>query len=159
MSRAHPDIRMLLFYLDQAFGRRGWHGPTLTAALRGVTVGRALWRPGPGRNTIWELVLHTGFWKHEVGRRLTGDPAPFSRSPRNFPRMPEDPTARAWEDDVALLKVEHANLVATVQKYPPAKLHRKIPGTRYIPAEQIAGIAAHDLYHCGQISLLKRLAP
>jgi hypothetical protein len=158
MKRAHPEIRMLLFYLDQAFGRRGWHGPTLSAAVRDVSVSQAVWRPAPGRNTIWELVLHTGFWKHEVRRRLTGEPIRFPRSPRNFPRMPEEPTARAWADDVALLKRQHAELVAMVERYPAAKLHRKIPGTRYIPAEQIAGIAAHDVYHGGQISLLKRLS-
>ena len=158
MSRAHPEIRMLLFYLEQAFGRRGWHGPTLSAAVRDVSMREALWRPAPGRNTIWELVLHAAFWKHEVRRRLTGETARFSRSPRNFPRMPEQPTARAWGDDVALLKSEHAKLVAMVEKFPAARLHRKIPGTRFIPVEQIAGIAAHDLYHCGQISLLKRLA-
>ena len=158
MSRIHPEVRMLLFYLDQAFGRRGWHGPTLSAAIRDVSVRQALWRPGPGRNTIWELVLHTAFWKYEVRRRLTGDTARFPRSPRNFPRMPEQPTARAWADDVALLKAEHARLVTIVRRFPAARLHRKIRGTRYIPAEQIAGIAAHDLYHCGQISLLKRLS-
>jgi len=158
MSRAHPEIRMLLFYLDQAFGRRGWHGPTLSAAVKGVSTRQALWRLSPGRNTIWELVLHAAFWKHEVRKRLTGDEGRFARSPRNFPRVPAQPTDGAWADDVALLHSEHARFVAMVEKFPAAKLHRKIPGTRYVPVEQIAGIAAHDLYHCGQISLLRRLA-
>jgi hypothetical protein len=157
-SRIDPQIRLLLFYLDQAFGRRGWHGPTLSAAVRDLSPGDAAWRPAPGRHSIWELVLHTAYWKYAVRRRLApAESGRFSRSPANWPAVPEEPTARSLADDVALLANEHAKLVAVVRGFPPAKLHRKIAGTRFIPAEQIAGIAAHDLYHCGQIGLLKRL--
>jgi hypothetical protein len=162
VSDHHPEIRLLLFYLDQAFGRRGWHGPTLSAALRKVSVRQALWRPGPRRHNIWELVLHTAYWKFAVRRRLTrltGERGRFPHPGVNWPRLPADPSANEWTSDLVLLKSEHAKLVALVERFPRAALHRKIRGTRFIPAEQIAGIAAHDVYHCGQISLLKRLYP
>jgi hypothetical protein len=159
VSNRNPEIGLLLFYLDQAFGRRGWHGPTLSAALQNVTLRQALWRPARG-HTIWELVLHTAYWKFAVRRRLSGLTGERGRFPHpgvNWPRLPADPSATEWGSDVALLKSEHAKLVALVERFPPAALHRKIRGTRFIPAEQIAGIAAHDLYHCGQIGLIKRL--
>ena len=158
MMRQHNDTRLLLFYLDQAFGRRGWHGPTLSAALRGVTVREAAWKPGPRRNSIWDLVLHAAFWKFTVRKRL--DPARagiFPRSPANFPSLPANPRARDWKADVALLRAEHQRLVSLVERFPPAGWHRKIRGTRYVPVEQVAGIAAHDLYHCGQVSLSRKL--
>ena len=157
MRRRHGEIELLLFYLDQAFGRHGWHGPTLSAALRDVSAEMALWRPGAQGHSIWELVLHAAFWKHTVRGRLTRDRSRFSRSPRNWPRLPPSTGAAEWAADVALLRDEHARLTEVVEGFPGARLHRKIPGTRYVPVEQIQGIAAHDLYHCGQISLIKRL--
>ncbi|MBI4503852.1 MAG: DinB family protein [Gemmatimonadetes bacterium] len=158
MKRVHPEIRLLLFYLDQAFGRRGWHGPTLSAAVRNLPVPVALWRPAAGRHNIWELVLHTAYWKYAVRRRLTRDAASrFSRPGADWPRLPAEPTARQWESDIILLKDEHRRLVEVVEAFQPSRLHTRIPGTRFVPVEQIQGIAAHDLYHCGQISLVQRL--
>ena len=157
-KRRDSQIRLLLFCLDQAFGKRGWHGPTLSAALRNVPLSVALWRPAPERHNIWELVLHAAYWKFAVRRRLTRETAGrFSRPGTNWPRLPADPSASEWENDVATLKSEHAKLVKLVEGFAPGRLHRRIAGTRFIPLEQIQGIAAHDLYHCGQISLLKRL--
>ncbi|MBI4421073.1 MAG: DinB family protein [Gemmatimonadetes bacterium] len=158
MRRLRAETRLLLFYLDQAFGRRGWHGTTLGAAVRAVTPRQALWRPRPGRHNIWELVLHTAFWKYEVRRRLTGgDGRAFPHPGDDWPRLPERADARAWKQDVALLRAEHACFCRMVERFPAGRLHRRMPGTRFIPMEQIQGIAAHDLYHCGQIQLLKRL--
>ncbi len=148
----------LLFFLDQAFGRRGWHGPTLSAALRGVTPAEARWIPSPGRNSIWQLALHAAFWKHEVRRRLAPTATePFPRAPANFPGLPKDPTAAAWKADVTLLKNEQTKLVKLVRRFPAARLSRRFSGTPYVPLEQIAGIAAHDLYHCGQVTLIRKL--
>ncbi|SRR5712692_4658644 len=158
MTRLRPETRLLLFYLDQAFGRRGWHGTTLGAAVRGVTVKQALWRPGRRRHNIWELALHTAYWKHEVRSRLTGgERGSFPRPGEDFPRLPDRPDAREWARDVALLRTQHRLFLNMVTAFPPTRLHRRIPGTGFVPVEQIQGIAAHDLYHCGQIQLLKRL--
>ena len=158
MSNQPAEIRTLLLYLDQAFGRRAWHGTTLSAAVRGLTVKQALWRPGPRRHNIWELVLHTAYWKSTVHRRLTGgERGTFPRPGVDWPSLPERPDAREWARDVRLLKSEHALFRKMVEDFPAARLHKRIPGTRFIPIEQIQGIAAHDLYHCGQIQLLKRL--
>src|SRR6185503_84833 len=158
MQVKRGDAALLLFYLDQAFGRRGWHGPTLSALVRNVGVAEAMWRPSPGRHSVWELVLHAAFWKNTVRRRITGDGSVrFPRSPANWPKTPEGPTARAWLDDVELLKAEHRKLVRTVSQFPAARLFRKVGTTRFIPADQIAGIAAHDLYHAGQIAMIRKL--
>jgi hypothetical protein len=123
-----------------------------------VGVAEAMWRPAPGRHSVWELVLHAAFWKNTVRRRITGDASVrFPRSPANWPRAPESPTARGWADDVELLKAEHRKLVQTVSRFPAARLFRKVGTTRFIPADQIAGIAAHDLYHAGQIAMIRKL--
>ena len=157
---AHQDarIRMLLDILDQAYDSHGWHGTTLKGALRGLSPREAVWRPGPGRHNIWELVVHAAYWKYAVARRLAGAPqAGFPRTPSNWPRLPAKPDAAAWAADVALLDLQHVLLRETVRRLPPAKLVARSPKGRWTNAEQIHGVAAHDLYHTGQIQLIKRL--
>ncbi|HEX6939179.1 MAG TPA: DinB family protein [Longimicrobiales bacterium] len=149
----------LLELLDEAFDAAAWHGPSLLLALRGVDRSRALWRPGPSRPCIWEIVLHCGYWKHRVRRRLApGSGAGFPRRGRDWPRLPESPTAAAWRADVALLREEHRRLKEVVAAYPPGALRDPAPGHRGPAIEQIRGIALHDVYHAGQIRLLRRLA-
>jgi DinB superfamily len=158
MGRGDARVSLLLQVLDEAFVAKGWQGTTLSGAVRGLTPRQALWRPRPGRHNVWELVLHTAFWKHVVRERVTGGPrTPFPRGPRNFPSLPERGDAAAWRADVALLRLQHQLLVAEVRRLPPARLGERVGKSRWVVAEQIFGIAAHDLYHTGQIQLLKAL--
>jgi hypothetical protein len=146
--------------MDQAFDQRGWHGTTLRGALRGVTPKEALWRPGPDRHNVWELAIHAAYWKYAVRRRLAGDATgSFGRKPSNWPSVPDSPDLKAWKQDVALLESEHALLRKVVSGLTPADLERRSPKGVWTYAEEIHGVAAHDLYHTGQIQLIKRLMP
>jgi uncharacterized damage-inducible protein DinB len=153
------EIKLLLEMLDAAFQGRGWHGTTLIGALRGVTPKQALWRPRPGRHNVWELALHTAYWKYVVRRRITGDETrgAFPRAPSNWPAVPTTPNAAAWRRDVWLVKQMHVDLRAAVAVLPPKRLNARSPTGKWTYAEMIHGVAAHDLYHTGQIQLIKRL--
>ena len=143
----------LVAMIDEAFDRRAWHGPTLRRAVSGVTPAQAAWRPAPGRHNIWELAVHAAYWKHEVRRRLTGGPRDvFPLKGRNW--FAAD--GGSWRDAVRMLVGEHRSLRAAILALPPRALGRRVRG-RDTAAFTIRGIAAHDLYHAGQIQLLKRL--
>jgi uncharacterized damage-inducible protein DinB len=158
MRRGEARIGLLLQVLDGAFTARGWQGATLSGAIRGLGPKQALWRPGHGRHNIWELVLHTAYWKHRVRHSIEGGKAgPFPRRPRNFPRLPDRCDAPAWRADVALLQHEHQQLKRAVERLAPARLDARVGRSRWVVAELIFGVAAHDLYHTGQIQLLKTL--
>ena len=153
-----PRIELLLEVMDQAFDRKGWHGTTLRGSLRGLTPDEALWRPATGRHNIWELTLHTAYWKYAVRRRLAGDAAgSFGRRPSDWPEVPTTPDARGWKRDIGLLEAEHRLLRDVVLALPPARLDGRSPQGVWTNAEEIHGVAAHDLYHTGQIQLIKRL--
>lgn len=155
---ADPRIELLLEVMDQAFDRKGWHGTTLRGSLRGVTPEAALWRPASGRHNIWELAVHAAYWKYAVRRRLAGDAAgSFARKPSNWPEVPATPDPRAWKGDIVLLEAEHRLLREVVRALPPAKLEARSPQGVWTNAEEIHGVAAHDLYHTGQIQLIKKL--
>jgi hypothetical protein len=152
-------IALLLRVLDQAYDQKSWHGTTLRGSLRGVSPAEALWRPAPGRHNIWELSLHTAYWKYVVRRRLSGATVigAFERKPSNWPAIPDPADARAWKRDVALLGTEHRKLRETVAGLSPAALEKRSPKGVWTYSDEIHGVAAHDLYHTGQIQLIKRL--
>lgn len=150
----------LLRALDEAFRGPAWHGPSLRAALRGVTAAEARWTPGPGRNSIWELALHAAYARHRVLRRL--DPTLAARFPRAvrrgwWPRLPDPSDAAAWRADLALLDESHRRLRDAVVRLPAARLAARRPGKRWTLGQEVMGIAMHDVYHAGQVRLLRRL--
>ena len=102
--------------------------------------------------------MHAAYWKYAVRRRLTGEKrGSFPLEGSNFwPRSLQD-NEQQWKRDVALLASEHRQLRAAVAAFPVSKLPRPAPGSPFTYAALIRGAAAHDLYHAGQIQLLKRL--
>jgi uncharacterized damage-inducible protein DinB len=151
---------MLASLLATLEPRRGqaWHGPTVKGALRGVTAAQACWAPAPGRHSIWQLVLHIAYWNYAVRRHLEPAVPRFPRSPANWPALPDRADERSWAQDRAILAREHAALVRAIKRL-PANRWSRIPtkGKQWTSGEMIVGVVAHDVYHGGQISLLKRL--
>ena len=152
-----PEIRLLLALLDEAYDHTAWHGPNLRGALRGLSVKHATWRPAPDRNSIWQIALHCAYWKYAVFRRLTGEGTrgSFPRKPSNWPALPVRCEAASWKADVALLDEQHRRLRDAVAGFPTERLGERHGGM--MAARLIYGIAAHDLYHVGQVRLLIKL--
>ncbi|MPY89018.1 MAG: hypothetical protein GEU99_13950 [Luteitalea sp.] len=154
------DIDILLAMIDQAYDHRSWHGTNLRGSLRNVSLTEARWRPGRGRHNVWEIVVHCAYWKYAVRRRLTGERrGSFGLKGSDWFVRPEHATEAAWRADVRLLGDTHRSLRAAIATLDPPRLQRAAPGrTSTTPLALIVGAAAHDLYHAGQIQLLKRLA-
>lgn len=151
-------IALLLDVYDQAFDRRAWHGPSLWGALRALAPANALWRPAPRRHNIWEIVLHAAYWKYIVRRRLSRGRVPgFPRAGSNWPTLPLEHDAATWKRDRALLKEQHYLLRGVIERLPGSQLMARGWHSTWTNAQHIYGIASHDLYHAGQIQLIKRL--
>jgi hypothetical protein len=56
-----------------------------------------------------------------------------------------------------LLVAEHRALKKAARALDARRLHRPSAGSRATPAALLRGIAFHDVYHAGQIQLLKRM--
>jgi hypothetical protein len=154
-----PEIKHLLGLIDEAYNRAAWHGPNLRGSLRGLTPREAAWRVKPGRHNIWEIVVHAAYWKYVMRRRLLGEKrGSFSLQGSNWFVRPIDRTEKAWRADVALLEAEHQRLRETVSSFQPKNLDRPARGSKTVARRLIAGIVFHDVYHAGQIQLIKKLA-
>src|SRR5690349_7544513 len=157
MATTSPQIQQLLTIVDQAYDRKSWHGTNLRGSIRGLTEVQSAWRPARGRHNIHELVVHAAYWKYDVWRRLAGgERGSFPLTGSNWFERPA-PDVKRWRDDVALLGRVHRDLRAAIAALPADALTRTLPSSEMIPFTLIAGIAAHDLYHAGQIQLVKSL--
>jgi len=153
------ETGLLLHLLDEAFDRKAWHGPNLFGSVRRLSPEEAAWRPAPGRHSAQELALHCAYWKYAVRRKLTGEGrGSFPLKGSNFFPREGNAAHAAWAADRKLLQEEHRKLRAAVEAFPASKLSARAPGVSHSFRRLIAGAAAHDLYHAGQVRLILRLA-
>ncbi len=156
------ETGIILALIDQAFDHRAWHGTNLKGSIRGMSAAQADWRPSPGRHSIWEIVVHAAYWKYVARRRLLGEArGSFPLKGSNWFARPSDPATREseWKKDLALLNETHRSLREAVADLTPADLGVTPKGSKVSNLALLTGIASHDLYHAGQIQLLKRLQP
>ncbi|MGB8012364.1 MAG: DinB family protein [Terriglobales bacterium] len=145
--------------LRRAFDGGAWHGDSLMEILNGVTAEQAAAHPIRGAHSIWELVLHIAAWDDAVRRRMTGVAVKLSAA-KNFPPV-TDTSEAAWNAALAAVRREHGELIAAVQKFPEKSLHKPVPGKKgahYNFYYMLQGVVQHELYHAGQIALLKKAA-
>jgi DinB superfamily len=155
---AHPEIEHLMGMLDEAYNQAAWHGPNLRGSIRGLTAREAAKPPRAGRHNIWEIVIHAAYWKYAVRRRLLGEKrGSFSLPGSNWLIRAIDRSEKAWHADVALLEREHQRLREAVSSFQPENLDRPARGSKTVARRLIVGIAFHDVYHAGQIQLIKKL--
>jgi len=153
-----PEIKLLLQSLDEAYIRKAWHGPNLHGSIRGLTAEQAGWRPSPERHNIWEIVVHAAYWKYIVRRRLLGEKrGSFPLKGSNWFHRPERLAEEAWRHDIELLEQAHRGLLDAISKLKLSELMKFRRGSKVSNTTIISGIAMHDVYHTGQIQLLKRL--
>jgi hypothetical protein len=152
------DMAILARLVDEAYDKKAWHGPNLKGSIRLLSAEQAVWRPQPDRHCIAEQVLHAAYWKYTVRRRLRGDArGSFALKGSNWFPVPGILSEAEWKAQTALLEVEHRLLRQTIATFPADRLHEVSPGGKVSHLATILGIAAHDVYHAGQIQLLKRL--
>jgi hypothetical protein len=157
-DRRRSEVELLLRLLDESYEKKAWQGPNLRGSLRGVPAKQASWRPSPGRHNIWELVLHAAYWKYAVRRMLTRERrGAFPVKGSNWFALPVPPTEEAWRRGRALLDREHRSLRKAVAGLSGSQLAKKPPGSKYSTGNLVYGVASHDVYHTGQVQLVKRL--
>jgi uncharacterized damage-inducible protein DinB len=149
------ELERLEAQLTRSFEGAAWHGPSVLEALKDVTPEMADRHPVPGAHSIWELVLHLGGTYRLVLRRLRGEDAQLTPS-EDWPPVPS-PTASAWREAIRSLQELNAEVRTALRSFDAQALDRPFTaGSPYTAYVQFIGITQHDLYHAGQIVLLKK---
>jgi uncharacterized damage-inducible protein DinB len=148
---------LLADQLRRAFEGEAWHGDSVLEILADVSATSAARRPIATAHSIWELVLHIAAWDAAVLKRSIGVAVQLSDA-ENFPPV-TDISETAWQRTLAHLKDTHDRLEAGVAAFPDSRLHERVPGKSgdyYDFYYMFSGVCQHELYHAGQIALLKK---
>jgi uncharacterized damage-inducible protein DinB len=157
-NSSRAELNALLTLVDESYVRKAWHGPNLRGSLRGITSSEALWRPAPNRHNIWEILIHCAYWKYIVRRRITGEKkGSFPLNGSNWFESPAVLSQSSLRQDIALLDKVHETMVDAITGLSPKQLSHIPKNSKVTNRATIRGIASHDVYHAGQIQLLKKL--
>ena len=141
--------------LKRAFEGKAWHGPSVSEVLAGVTAEQAAAHPIAGGHSIWELTLHIATWER-VGRKRIEEFTPIDVSDEEDWPAVQDTSEEAWISTLDELRRNHEALRATIRAMDDTRLDDIVPGTEYSVYFLLHGVIQHDLYHAGQIALLKK---
>ena len=130
-----------------------WHGPAVGELLKDVDTALAQKRSLPGAHDIWELVLHITAWQAAALRAVNGDKMPELDGKDDWPVAGN--TEQDWHKAVERLERVNEELVGSVASFPDERLVDIVPGRDYSFYYLLHGVAQHNLYHAGQMAMLK----
>ncbi len=145
--------------IRRAFEGNAWHGDSVLELLAGVNARTAAARPIKNAHSIWEILLHIAAWDDAVRRRIGGAAVTLTDE-QNFP-LAKDTSEAAWSHAIDSTKSTHHELIKAVASFPDSRLGEQVPGKSqnyYNFFYMFSGIVQHELYHAGQIALLKKAA-
>jgi uncharacterized damage-inducible protein DinB len=149
------EVSRLEEQLRRALEGEAWHGPSVLELLAGLSAAQAASHLIAGAHSIWELVFHIASDYDLVLRRLAGDGRQLTAA-EEWPACPAS-TEENWQQTVQELKLLNKKLRQAVRDFPVERLDDPlVPEAPYTAYTQFIGVTQHNLYHAGQIALLKR---
>lgn len=145
------EIDRIVRLIEKSFDKQPWYGSSIMTILGGIKP-EIVSQKVNDTHSIIELVLHMVSWRIFVIKRLNGDHDFQVTDEFNFPK-PE-----TWEEAVNKLQLSQQELIKAVKKFPEERLGEICPSKehKYTYYTLLHGIAQHDVYHLGQIALLKK---
>ena len=155
----NSELSRIAAELERAYNGVAWHGPPMTVALEGIRAFCAPVKPIPEAHSIWEIVHHLTAWNNIVHRRFLGELVKPTRD-EDWPPV-EDFSPEAWENDLADLHAAVQSLIKEIKRAArkadcDSILHKKVRGKDHTIYVLLHGAVQHNLYHTGQISILRK---
>ena len=140
--------------IERAFDGDAWHGDSLLKILKDVTAKQAAATPIAHAHSIWEIVNHIRAWRPAIEARLNGQVRELA-GVADWPPV-TDTSEHAWRDCIRDLCQRHESFIKAVRAFPESKLSENAPNREHTYYVMLHGMVQHDLYHAGQIAILKK---
>ena len=148
------EIERIKDQLSRTFDGESWTGPSVMEVLKDVEPEKAASRPIPEAHSIWELAEHMNSAIEDVIRRLKGDFSTMTEE-EDWPKV-KDTSKKSWDELISRLKANHSELLSEVSKLSPDVLEKPMKEGFSSYYVTLHGVAQHNQYHLGQISILKK---
>jgi uncharacterized damage-inducible protein DinB len=147
------EINRIVDQMDRALNGEAWHGPHLEELLKDVSAQQASAHPVKGAHSIWELVNHIAAWNFILAKRAQGTAVKVTPE-LDWPPV-SDTSAASWKKALENMREARAQLRAATLSLKDAQLEDITPGDHSLYVMLHGGVQ-HDLYHAGQIAVLKK---
>ena len=148
------EVKFVMDQLRTTFSGDSWHGPNVMKTLEGIDAVQAAARPLGERHTIWELVDHMTYWLEEAHKALKAKEMPRPEKVMDWPRMRSGEDQ--WRESVSRLEAAVNMLLDELTTWNTKDLEKTVAGANYSYRQMLHGAVHHNLYHTGQIAILKR---
>ena len=132
-----------------------WLEVNLTNTLKNLTAEQAYRKVNPNLNTIWEIVNHLIQWRRNILKRVEGETVITPDHNYFVPVL--DSSEAAWEQSLQNLGKSQELWTTFFENFDDADLAKIYAANNHTFYEHIHGIIQHDVYHLGQIVILKKL--
>jgi uncharacterized damage-inducible protein DinB len=130
-----------------------WIGTNFKETLYGVDAATASKIISTNGNSIWQLTNHIIFWRTTVVNRLTGsnNPPPF----KDF-LLPDELNAANWKQTGHDFEAAYHSLRTALHNVKDENLDKPSVKPEQTIYQLIMGCLQHDVYHLGQMMLLRK---
>lgn len=136
--------------LRSTFDGEAWYGPSVMSVLKDISPEQVFNKIGES-NSIIELVEHMTAWRNFTIKKLQGDVSfDIKTDEMNFPQ------SKDWNKSLEGLKESQHKLLGLLEDLPDERLVAFVEGRKYSFQVLLHGIIQHDIYHLGQIQLIKK---
>jgi uncharacterized damage-inducible protein DinB len=153
------ETKRILDQLHRSYYGPAWSGPAVVELLRGVTAAQAAATPIAGGHSIWELLQHISAWEDVARRRVNGQRIVSLPPEQDYPPLGETVEAN-WKKARAHAEQVHMTLEECVGLLRDGRLEEVVEGEeKHSIYALLHGVIQHNLYHAGQMALLKKAIP
>lgn len=143
------ELKKIINTLKHTYEKDAWHGPSVKETLADVS-SDIIYNKLGNSHSIIELVTHMTAWRNYVIEKLKGNDGFELSDEQNFP------AEKDWKRALANLEKSQEELIRALEVTPDERLHQIVPNRKFKFYTMLHGIIHHDLYHTGQIVLLKK---
>ncbi|MDH4058698.1 MAG: DinB family protein [Cyclobacteriaceae bacterium] len=143
------SIKNINKLVQRIYNGKAWHGPSILEVLKDVNESNAQKKAG-NSHSIVQLVMHMVAWRTFVTKRLLGDSTFELSDDQNFPKETN------WATALKALEESQAELVNVIDSLDANRLQEIVSDRKYDFFVLLHGVIHHDIYHIGQIQLIKK---
>lgn len=135
-----------------------WHGSSIKEIVDDITAQEAATKVISDGHSIWEIVEHLICWRNFVINNLSKNQS-FQiqlNTEADWPKI-ADTSESNWTNTIDRLNHSTGELMSTMLRFKNSLLDEFLPEREYSYYALLHGIIQHDIYHSGQISLLKKI--
>ena len=142
--------------VEEIYSGNPWYGEAFNSILKDIDPEAALKKERKEVHSIAEILAHIIGWREFLLNRLNGNDFKTEQEETFDWKRIDDNEKTAWKSLLDALEGTQNKILNLLEKSNDSFLNMSVRDNNYKMEYLIEGVIQHDIYHLGQISLLKK---